>query len=115
MSYDIDLSYPDDLAQVENHADGGTYVLGGTTDASLNITYNYGRFYREHLDKEQGIRWLYNKKASETIDRLQKAVEDLGTTRDADYWKATPGNAGYALAILLSWARQHPEAVWSGD
>jgi len=115
LSYDIDLEYPGGIAQVENHEDGGTYVLGGTTEASLNITYNYGRFFYMHLDEEKGLRWLYGKKASETIDRLQKAVEDLGTTRDSDYWKATPGNAGYALSRLLAWAHQHPDATWNGD
>ncbi len=115
MSYDINLCYPDALAQVDNHEDGGTYALGGTTDAWLNVTYNYASFYYEHLDKELGIRWLYGKKAKDTLDRLQNAVEALGTDRHPDYWKSTPGNAGYALAILLSWAHQHPEAEWDGD
>ena len=31
------------------------------------------------------------------------------------YWMSTPGNAGYALSILLSWAKQHPEATWKWD
>ncbi len=62
MSYDIDLSYPESgLAQIPSHEEGGTYALGGSTNASLNVTYNYGGFYREHLDSEQGIRWLYDK------------------------------------------------------
>jgi len=115
MSYDINLCYPDGPAQVSNHEEGGTFALGGTTDAWLNVTYNYSKFYYEHLDREQGIRWLYGKKAKDTRDRLQNAVEALGTDRGSNYWKATPGNAGYALAILLSWAMQHPEAEWDGD
>ncbi len=116
MSYDINLSYPESgRAQVETFAEGGTYVLGGSTDASLNVTYNYGSFYYEYLDKELGIRWLYGKQAKDTVERLQHAVEALGTERSDDYWEKTPGNAGYALSILLSWARLHPDASWSGD
>lgn len=44
------------------------------------------------------------------MERLRIAVNTLGTVRDNDYWKPTPGNAGYALAILLKWAGQYPEA-----
>jgi hypothetical protein len=29
----------------------------------------------------------------------------LGVECDDDYWKPTPGNAGYALSVLLSWAK----------
>jgi len=46
---------------------------------------------------------------------LQKAISLLGTERDPDYWKATEGNAGYALSILLGWARLHPTAKFGGD
>lgn len=28
------------------------------------------------------------------------------------YWKSTPGNAGHVLNILLSWAKQCPNACW---
>lgn len=115
MSYDLGLYYDDGPAAVDNHEEGGTYALGGTTDAVLNITYNYAKFYYNHLDKEQGIRWLYGKSGQETIDRLEQATELLGTVRNNDYWGATPGNAGYALSILLIWAKQHPGAIWYGD
>ncbi|MDE2102426.1 MAG: hypothetical protein KGL39_34590 [Patescibacteria group bacterium] len=153
MSYDIDLIDPEtsEPCVVANHEEGGTYRMGGTTEASLNVTYNYSPFY--------------GKKASETAERLRAAVAKLGTSRhhggwmhiglgafqhpDKDvwleklkhadleaphnallraeaiaagvvedgggYWKPTPGNAGYALSILLSWAIQHPNGVWQGD
>lgn len=101
--------------KVEKHEEGGTYALGGTEEASLNITYNYSRHFYEHIDSKQGIRWLYGKTGKETQERLTKAVAELGTEKDADYWKDTPGNAGYALSILLKWAIQHPTAVFRGD
>lgn len=116
MSYDLGLYYPNETpAMVARHKDGGTYRLGGSGDAELNITYNYSPHYYKWLDPEKGLRWLYGQKAQDCIERLEFAVTALGVERDNDYWKATEGNAGYALSILLSWARQHPGAVFNGD
>ncbi len=144
MSYDVRLKDADDkTVEVEAHEEGGTYAIGGQTEAHLNITYNYAWFYYHFLDKEQGIRWLYGKQATDCIKRLETAVAELGTKkhhhqdeephRDPDdpslvkfegkafgrqsggYWCDTPGNAGAALKTLLGWAHQHPEAVFDGD
>jgi hypothetical protein len=115
MSYDISLIKDGKVVTVPSHLEGGTHVLGGTDEAHLNVTYNYNRQFKKHLDEANGIRWLYDKKAKDTIKRLEKAVEKLGTERYRDYWEATLGNAGYALSILLKWAKQHPGATWEGD
>jgi len=116
MSYDIDLiGEHGEPVEVEKHSEGGTFAPGGTTRASLNVTYNYSRFYSETIDRDEGIRWLYGKKASECIQRLREAICTLGTDQDEDYWAATAGNAGYALSILLKWAEQHPDAEFHGD
>ena len=120
MSLEILLSYGDKIAQVEPHFDGITSVdhrrIGGLTyvgsdDASLNVTSNYSELFSA-LDMDKGIHWLYGKRAQETIERLEFAVDLLGTERDADSWKPTMGNAGYALSRLLDWARRHPDAKW---
>jgi hypothetical protein len=102
--------YP--VVAVDPHEEGGTHVVGGTRDAELNVTYNYGEFFRQALDKEAGLGWLDGKKAKDCIGRLADAVGVLGTEAGPDYWKKTPGNAGRALATLLAWANQHPEAVF---
>lgn len=115
MSYDIELMYEDQIAIVPEHREGGTYALNGKREAALNVTYNYGPFFYEHIDAELGIRWLYGKLACETVERLRAAVAALGTERHDDYWAPTPGNAGYALSILLMWAGLHPRAMWQGD
>ncbi len=115
MSYDISLVKDGKTVTVESHEEGGTYALGGSDGANLNVTYNYCRHFYEHLDKKKGIRWLYGKKARDTIKRLEKSVKELGVEKDDNYWKSTSGNAGYALSILLKWAKQHPEAIWEGD
>lgn len=114
MSYDISLKRNGESVTVDNHSEGGTYVLGGITIADLNITYNYSERFA-CIDPEQGIRWLYGKTGRQAIPVLEAAIATLGTDRDADYWKNTSGNAGYALSILLRWAKQHPDAVFEGD
>ncbi len=117
MSFDIDLIDPKtkELAIVDSHCEGGTYCESGTPSASLNITYNYSEHFREALDKEKGLRWLYGKTGKQAVDRLTQAVIKLGVDRSENYWDSTPGNAGYALFILLQWATQHPKAIFKGD
>jgi len=44
--------------------------------------------------------------------RATDAVGTLGTEHCGDYWADTLGNAGFALSLLLAWARDHPTAVW---
>lgn len=187
MSYDIE--YVDPVTEkaygTSPFWEGGTHRMDGNRETSLNITYNYSRFYYEHLDKNEGIRWLYGKKGSEVSDALFRAVYKLGIKRhegpwytinndlilgaltgkkmskdqeewmqknkgffsdpntcitdpegieDKDtremvkegislgaltdgggYWCPTPGNAGYALNILLQWSLLFPEGVFRGD
>lgn len=95
---------------VGNHSEGGTYAISGIDEAELNITYNYSKFYYQTLDKKKGLEWLHNKRAYKCLRKLRKAVVQLGTQQDMEYWNATSGNAGYALNILYQWARRHPMA-----
>lgn len=107
MSYWISLRNPDDeqpLILAVAHSEGGTYALGGTDEAVLNVTYNYARFFN--------FRALDSKTGEASIPLLEAAVEELGTERDENYWASTSGSAGYACSILLKWAREHPEGIW---
>lgn len=119
MSYDIDLVDPitkEVITIDEPHQlRGGTYAIGGTTKLSFNITYNYSMYFYEYIDKEKGIRWLYGKKASDTFDKLKKAIEILGIDISDNYWDATRGNAGKALQDLLTMGLMKPEGIWNGD
>lgn len=92
------------------HEEGGTYVMGGNDSAELNVTYNYSKFIHPFI--EGGLHGLHGMIASESIPLLEQAVDCLGTDRDRDYWLATPGNAGHALNVLLSWARLWPDGIW---
>jgi hypothetical protein len=78
MSYDIHLAYPDEReCLVGNHADGGTFVIGGTDEAWLNVTYNYSRYFYRNIDDALGIRWLYGKTGQEAVPQLRVAIERL--------------------------------------
>ena len=109
MSYWIKLEHGKKVVTIARHSEGGTYALGGTTEAELNVTYNYSKSFAR-----VGFRLndLDGKRAGDTIPVLEKCVAELGTERDTNYWKATDGNAGYAASILLAWARKYPDAVW---
>ena len=112
MSWWVSLEESGKPVEVSRHEEGGTYVSGGTTEADLSITYNYSPHYYEQLDPEMGLRFLHEKQAKDVIEKLEEAVSKLGTERNKDYWKATSGNAGYALFILLMWAFDNPTATF---
>lgn len=121
MSYWVSLEKDKKIIKVKPFEEGGTYVLGGSDEADLNITYNYGWFYWKCLDKKAGLKWLNGKLAKDCIGKLEKTIKELGTNRYKrdneypDYWAPTPGNAGYALNILLKWAKMNPEAKFKVD
>lgn len=111
MSWDVTLEDENGKPlKVKPHTEGGTYVMGGTDDAELNVTWNYGKYLG--FGEENTFIYLDGKKASDVIDMLQSAVDKLGTDKDKDYWAVTPGNAGHTLNILLTWAKQHPNGIF---
>lgn len=123
MSYDIELTCPvtgEVLELDEPHQmKGGTYAVGGTKYAELNVTYNYGEhFYRVFLEiqfSKAGIRSIYGLTGAESIPVLQRAIAKLKDDVDPDYWKPTEGNAKKALTQILALAKMRPDGVWAGD
>lgn len=93
---------------------GGMYAIGGTNEAWLNVTYNYGDIFRQVFG-EDGIRSIYGKSGAESIPMLQKAISVLKDDATNDYWEATEGNAKKALYGLLAFAQLRPDGVWDGD
>lgn len=118
MSYDIELIDPVTKEPVKldepHHMRGGTYAVGGTTRAHLNVTYNYGAIFRRVLGVD-GIRAIYGKTGAESLPILKEAAAQLADDVDPDYWKATEGNAKRALVQLAALAKMRPDAVWTGD
>lgn len=127
MSYDIELVDPvtREVLHVDNrhHMRGGTYAQGGTTELTLNVTYNYRPILVQVLPGESpesgkdftGLRSLYGLTGAESIPLLKKAISGLQDDVDADYWKPTEGNVKQALSHLLAMAQLRPDGVWRGD
>ena len=120
MSYDISLCDPVTHETLETDTPhqlrGGTYAMGGTTELWLNITYNYGRFYRKpEVFGEEGIRTIYGMTGAESIPVIKNAIENLGDDVHPDYWEPTEGNAKRPLFQLLAMAQMRPDGVWEGD
>jgi len=117
MSFDI--SFMDDdsetiqLKEKHDHK-GGTYALGGTEFACLNVTYNYSTHFYKVI--QGGIR-TFNQERAETIKPiLEKAIEQMSDeTANDDYWDGTEGNARKALMNLLALAElvlaEAPDAI----
>lgn len=122
MSYDISINCPcckQILCAVVPGGIGGSNVRIGhdfedEVELHVNLTWNYGKFFREVLGDE-GVRWLYGKKAGETVQPLKAAIEKLSGEPDTDYWAPTSGNAKAALQELLAMAEAAPGGVWGGD
>lgn len=110
MSYDISLEHNGVVTKSKNIiAEGGTQIVGGTNKCELNITYNYSKIYSKF---NFSLKDLNGNSGKDTKDILFNLISTLGINRDDDYWKPTNGNAGYALNILMGWAKEFPEAIW---
>lgn len=118
MSYAISLVDPvtGDTAELDHlhQMKGGTYAIGGTRLAELNVTYNYGGILRRVLGPE-GIRTIYGMTGAESIPVLGQAAAQLGCDVHDDYWQPTEGNVKQALLQLRALAWMRPDCVWQGD
>ena len=119
MSYDIYLKDPSTGSPIEfsqpHTLTGGTYQVGGSTEAWLNVTWNYSKFFYDAFG-EKGIRALYGKTAKEASLMICEAIVKIGPpVPSEDYWAATPGNASMALYNLLTLCAMAPEGVFDGD
>lgn len=120
MSYDIYIKAADgDAAHTpdgEPHQiTGGTYAVGGTDELWLNITYNYSGFFRRYIDEADGIRWLYGKRVSDTLQTLRAAFDSMHGEPSDDYWEASEGNAKKAIGNLIRLGELCPDGIWDGD
>ena len=119
MSYDIYLIDPKTKKTIElprHSIKGGTYALGGTEEAWLNITYNYSIHLCHAFAHDKGVRCIYGMTTEESIPVLKIAISRLGDDVHENYWEPTEGNAKEALRGLLNLALLAPAgSVWKGD
>lgn len=123
MSYDINVVRSKDKSRVrlrsKHGIQGGTYAIGGTDEAWLNITYNYSEWFCKLWPERDdnnggGIRSLYGRPIDEVIEELDRAIGILKGEPDEDYWAATEGNAREALfelKLLCELARHENQGV----
>lgn len=62
--------------QAEYHPESGTFTPALNTEAHLNITYNYGRYYHEFYE-EAGIRAIYGLSGADAILMLENLIAFL--------------------------------------
>ena len=119
MSYDIRLCDPitNKTIEFENRhcLTGGTYEVGGSHEAWLNVTYNYSPHFYRLIDVENGIRAIYGMTGAQSIKILNEAVSKLGDDVCSNYWEPTEGNAKAALLKLIALAEMRPDGIWNGD
>jgi len=80
----------------KNREEGGTLQVGGTTEATLNVTYNYGK----HFDFKK----LNDMAVHDATVLMCTAIEKLNDDCDDNYWEPTEGNVKKALATLVEFA-----------
>ena len=106
MTYWISLhDENNEILPVPRFVEGGTYAIGGSEEADLNVTYNYANSF--------DFRGLQGRTGAETESELSEVVARLGDNPDPDYWADTPGNAGHACVILWRWTQLHPQGRWN--
>lgn len=155
MSYDITLndSLTGEVSKVSRFLmTGGTVPCRNVngqlfqneqTEAWINITYNYAKYYYAVTEGDErfahrrsasgevdyGIRGIYGKTGSESIPLLQLMIDriheryiysdgkwlDEQENDTSDYWKPTAANAIRPLRQMISLAEQCPASVWDGD
>jgi hypothetical protein len=109
-----------DVAQLDSphQFKGGTYCLGGTTEAHLNITYNYSPHYKRVFAAQglnDGIRSIYGMTGKDSIPILIAAANMLKSDVSDNYWDPTEGNARAALLQLAQLAVLCYDSYWQGD
>ena len=123
MSYDLYLRDPVTREKLEVPAHmmygcnikceeiNGVLVPTSTTEAYLNITYNYSSFYEKFLGGK-GINDLDGKSVRETIPKMMEAACKMQGKTDADYWAKTEGNARKALLDLITLGLKALDGYW---
>lgn len=102
----IDPAYDEPYPLIDPTRPAGIIILDSDM-TEVTVALNF----EEHFDFNQ----LKQKFAWETIPLLQEAVNELGVFSSGTPFELTPGNVGYTCFILLQWAEDHPEGIWTLD
>ncbi len=111
MSWQVSLYENERLLQVDRFQNGCETNRKGEVFARVEVSYNFSPFYYQAFDKKLGLMWLHGKQANTCVRKLGRAVKKLGTERTDNPRESAAENAGYLLALLLKWAKEHPKAI----
>jgi hypothetical protein len=92
------------------HYEGGTLLIDGSTETITDVTVNYRTLFAQYFD--DGYFGLDGMKGIDAAPTLERAVQELGTERDNDYWKPTKGNVGTLMNLLLGWCKDNPDGTF---
>jgi hypothetical protein len=116
MSYDIyvvDENKETIVLEQKHQLAGGTFAVGGTTEAHFNITYNYSAVYAMVFPRRKSIGLLDGKTLQQADTIILKAMAKIPHSdsgeRCHDYWTPTPNNAWIALNDLHKMFNLIPE------
>lgn len=152
MSYGIYLVRGESRSEInqdispEKFPRGGTYCIFNEGhkicehDLYFNITYNFSWYLYKTIDENDGVRWIYGKKAKDVVLRLEIAksiCETLAKQEEkegkilsetwgsgerydpekvkTDYWYPCAAHAAKAIDGLLSLAKIAPDFTFEGD
>ena len=115
MSYYIELQDAKSHEVLEinepHYMRGCNFQLGGSTELSLSVTYNYSSIFKKVMG-EKGIRNIDGKTGQESIKILSDAILKLKDNISDNYWDATEGNAKRSLQYLKTMAEMRPDGIW---
>ena len=149
MSYDIYLNNPEtgEVSKVSSFVSyktvDGKLVQDEQTEAWVNITYNYAKYFYAVTegderfahrrsasgDVDYGIRGIYGKTGAESIPLLQLMIDRIQERfiysdrkwfaaqeiDTSDYWTSTAAYAICPLRQMIRLAKQCPDSIWDGD
>lgn len=98
-------------SDTKHNAKGSVYCVGGTTELTIDVTYNYAPIFVSVFGKN-GLRTLHGKTASETLTTLNEAIYRLADDVNEDYWLLTEGNVKIVLCHLRDFAYLRPDGIW---
>jgi hypothetical protein len=110
-------------AEVKQRLEDAIRVLGIQRNVNpfwqVNVDFTFGMLFSkkplpETITDEKYKEYL---KITDWDNHPDKSfLISVGFLQDAgSYWKATPGNVGYALMKLLCWIIQNPDGIFDGD
>ena len=148
MGYDISLvrgkSKAKLSAKMKDIPLGGQFAISDQNrdvqddDLNFYITYNYAWYLYQTIDKKDGVRFIYGKKAKDVLPVLEAALPKLdrmirkeqktgkvlsqtwgkGNDYDdnsTDYWAISAKNAKKAVEGLIALAKLAPFFTFDGD